>query len=441
LNNTSRILITLALICGFISGCISEEGPTAPLEATATLTPTAIPTQTLTPTPNVIQGTVTIWHGWDETQRSALFRRIAAFQEIYPDVQFDVLYIPSIDLEDSFKEAMGEDGGPSILLGPAVWGPELYQDGWVIDLSQYASSQYLETLNTAAVDSGRYRQALLSVPLHMDGVVLYRNTSIITSTPDTFDDLVQKAGKATQGGQVGAMLERSFYFSGAHLNGLGGAWMGMNGDPIFNANDYRESLAWLNLLRQFDRAGPPQFQSDGDLKLFKERRLGLLVEDTSQMYVLAGEIDPLNLAIDPWPSYQNGRMSGFIQSEGIFLTPRTLQEDDMISWLFTQFLLSPESQAALASVGYLPVIKPGELASRNLRIGDPFIAQSMAAMSNGTGYPSAPEWRLYETRINLLIQSVIYQGAKTKDALQFTFGNIQTDLANWRAGQTLTPQP
>jgi maltose-binding protein MalE len=275
----------------------------------------------------------------------------------------------------------------------------------------------------------------------MEGVVLYRNTSIITSAPATFNDLVQKADEATQGGQVGAMLERSFYFSAAHLYGLGGAWMGMDGNPIFNANDYRESLEWLDLLRQFDRAGPPQFQSDSDLKLFKERRLGLLVESTSQMYILAGEIDPLNLVIDPWPTYQNGHLSGFVQSEGVFLTPRALQEDDMVSWLFTQYLLSPESQVALASVGYLPVIKPDELASQNLRIGDPFITQSITAMSAGTGYPSAPEWQLYETRIDLLIQSVIYQGAKTKDALQFTFGNIQTDLASWRAGQTPTSQP
>ena len=85
------------------------------------------------------------------------------------------------------------------------------------------------------------------------------------------------------------------------------------------------------------------------------------------------------------------------------------------------------------------MIKPDELASQNLRIGDPFIAQAMSAMSAGSGYPSAPEWQLYETRIDLLIQSVIYQGAKTKDALQFTFGNIQTDLANWRARQTPIP--
>jgi ABC-type glycerol-3-phosphate transport system substrate-binding protein len=220
---------------------------------------------------------------------------------------------------------------------------------------------------------------------------------------------------------------------------LGGELMDADGNPNFNKGDYQASLAWLDLLREFDRAGPSQFQTDSDLKLFKDRRLGFLIESTSQLYNLAGEIDPLNLAVDPWPTYKDGHLSGFVQSEGAYLTPRAVLEEDMVSWLFVQFLLTPDSQVTFAEVGYLPAIKPELIESNNLRIGDPFIAQSMVALSGGTGYPSAPELHLYEPRIDLLIQSVISQGAKAKDALQLTYANIQSDLATWREQQTAQP--
>jgi ABC-type glycerol-3-phosphate transport system substrate-binding protein len=435
----SRFFISLLLLSGFIHACTGSNTPVISPVPSATPRPIMIPTITVTPTEDTIQGTITIWHSWEDAQRNALFRRIAAFQAIYPNVQFDVLYIPVIDLEDSFNEAMGENAGPTILIGPAIWGPDLYQKQSVVDLTPYAGAKLLGTLNPAAVGSGRYRQMLLSLPLHIQGVVLYRNTSIIPIAPPTFNSLVTQSIAATQSGKVGAMLERSFYFSVAHLYGLGGELMDADGNPNFNKGDYQASLAWLDLLREFDRAGPSQFQTDSDLKLFKDRRLGFLIESTSQLYNLAGEIDPLNLAVDPWPTYKDGHLSGFVQSEGAYLTPRAISEEDMVSWLFVQFLLTPDSQVTFAGVGYLPAIKPELIESNNLRIGDPFIAQSMVALSGGTGYPSAPELHLYEPRIDLLIQSVISQGAKAKDALQLTYANIQSDLATWREQQTAQP--
>ena len=422
-----------------MSACQKGEAPTPTAQKTDTPQPTSIPTITVTPTQDVVRGTITIWHGWEETQRSALYRRIAAFQTFYPEVQFDVLYIPEIDLEASFIEAMGENAGPKILLGPASWGPDLYNQGLILDLSDYTDPTLLDTLNPAALGNGRYRQALLSLPLHIEGVVLYRNLSIIPNPPSSFDSLTTLALAATHGGNVGAMLERSFYFSAGHLYGLGGALMDSEGNPAFNADDYRASLKWLELLKKFEQAGPAQYQSDSDLKLFKDRRLGFLIETTDQMYNLAGEIDPLNLAIDPWPDYQAGHLAGFVQSEGAYLTKRAIAEENQASWLFMRFLLSPDSQVTFAGVGYIPSVKSEVIASKNLRIGDPFITQAMEAMSRGAPYPTYPELNIYQTRFDLLLQSVLFQGAEAKDALQVTYANIQTELSSWRTQQTPAP--
>ena len=51
---------------------------------------------------------------------------IAAFQGMYPDVQFDVLYVPFDDLRGKFETAAATGGGPSVLIGAADWGPALF---------------------------------------------------------------------------------------------------------------------------------------------------------------------------------------------------------------------------------------------------------------------------------------------------------------------------
>jgi ABC-type glycerol-3-phosphate transport system substrate-binding protein len=132
-----------------------------------------------TPTEIVVRGTLTVWHSWEEAQRPALLRRIAAFQALYPDVQFDVLYIPSIDLRASFEAAAAEGGGPSILIAPAEWGPELFDRGWVVDLNGLAQPELLQTFNPAALGTLQYNGALIGLPNNIQGAVLYRNNSLV----------------------------------------------------------------------------------------------------------------------------------------------------------------------------------------------------------------------------------------------------------------------
>jgi ABC-type glycerol-3-phosphate transport system substrate-binding protein len=69
-------------------------------------TPTSLasPTATL----QVVQGTLTIWHSWNETQMPVMEEILQDFQAEYPEVLFDVLYIPQENLLTRFESAMLE---------------------------------------------------------------------------------------------------------------------------------------------------------------------------------------------------------------------------------------------------------------------------------------------------------------------------------------------
>ncbi len=366
----------------------------------------------------------------------ALLRSIAAFQEDYPSVLFDVLYVPELDLKASFEQAAAEGRGPTILIAPGEWGPEFFDAGYVADLGDIANASLLNTLNSAAVETAQYRGALLGVPVDIRGVVLYRNQSLVPRAPATFDELVSLSKAATRGSIFGAVLDRSFFFSGGNLFGLGGELMNVDGSPAFNNP---VGLEWVNLLRDFEQAGPTDFLGDNDLNLFKEGRVGFIIEGTWKRVELAEAIGASNLVIDPWPVSGSGSMAGFVQTENIYLSPDALDDELQISWKFVEYLLSAPAQSAVANAGMIPAISgsPVNLAANELKIQDLLTSQAMLALVDGVAYPLTPEMPVYAQQMDVTLQQVFEGQFSPAAALQEAVEAVTSALAS---SQT-TPVP
>jgi arabinogalactan oligomer/maltooligosaccharide transport system substrate-binding protein len=408
------LLVALALVScqgAAVSEVRTHLAPTGTAYTLRTITP--LPTVT----PIVVSGTVSVWHSWEEPYIPALLRRIYEFGKLYPNVYFDVTYVPEIDLRLAYEQAASEGRSPTLLIGQAEWGPALFDKGLVADLSSLVGAELLNTLNPAAVGTGRYREALVSVPVDIRGVVLYRNQGIIPIAPSTFEELVSLAQEATRGQTVGAVLDRSFFFSGAHLVGLGGSLMTSEGEPDFLN---LKGLEWVSLLQAYSEAGPTEYFSDNDLNLFKEKHAGFIIEGTWNRLALAEAIGVENLAIDPWPIHAEGSLSGFVQSESIYLSTEALQEPYEASLKFLLYFLTPESQAAVAQVGLIPAINgsPVNLAANQLRIEDALLAQAMRALADGITYPVLPVMSAYTSQMDIALNSIFDDGIPAEQALQ-----------------------
>ncbi|MCX8061046.1 MAG: extracellular solute-binding protein [Anaerolineales bacterium] len=370
-----------------------------------------------------------------------MFRTISVFQSVYPQVQFDVLYIPALDLAARFEEAMSQGAGPTLLIAPAQWGPRFFEQGYILDLSSRDITDILETLNLAALETGVYRGKRISLPITMNGVVLYRNKSILPAAAETFEQMRAFATTATQAGIVGADLERSFFFSGGHLIGLGGMFLTAEGMPAFQQDDYRYGLVWLDLLKAFEQVGMTEFESDNDFRLFQQGRVGLIVEGSWNRYLIAGEVGPLNLAIDRWPAYKDGKLSGFVESEGVFLTRHALEEENDQSWLFLQSLYTSETLSGLGNVGLIPAVRANQLTENGgtISIGDPFITQSIMALEDGVAYPSLPEMEIVQKQMNVILRAVLFMGMNQRAALQQAYERILAEVNARRLQSTPSP--
>jgi arabinogalactan oligomer / maltooligosaccharide transport system substrate-binding protein len=372
-----------------------------------------------------LTATIVLWHSWKEAEIPALNQVIAGFQEQYPNVTFDVLYTPHEDLRGKFETATATGGGPSVLIGSADWGPAFYDAELVADVSGMASDDFLATINEAALGAVEYKDALIGLPQTIKGVIMFRNTSIIADAPATWDDLVAAAQAATAGDVVGADLEAGFFFSAAHLNGIGGQLMEEDGDPLFND---AKGVEWANLIKSFADAGPVEYNNDNDVNLFKAGKAGIIFDGTWNIGAMAEAIGAENLAIDPWPTYGDGHLSGFVQTENIYMGSNVTGDDQAAAWAFMEHFLSPEAQEILGTVGHIP-------ATVGVEVTDPFLEQAAVSFEQGTAFPVIPEMGAYWGPMDNALLAILNEGADPAAALQEAYDAIVAAIAEIRGGQ------
>jgi maltose-binding protein MalE len=411
------VLVVLSMLLA-ACGATEEPQPEATEVPEAPAEPTAESAEPEAPEEPMLAGTVSLWHSWKETEIPGLNNVIAAFQELYPDVQFDVLYVPHDDLQGKYETAAATGGGPSVLIGSADWGPGWYDAELAADVSSMTTEEFLRTINPAALGAVKYRGALVGLPQTIKGVVMYRNTDIIADAPATFDDLVAAAQAATAGDVVGANLEYGFFFSAAHLNAIGGLLMDENGNPLFNDE---KGVEWAELIKSFQDAGPVENNNDNDVNLFKAGQAGIIIDGTWNMSGLAEAIGADKLAIDPWPT----PLSGYVQTENIYLNTNAEGGDKDAAWAFMEFFLSPEAQAMLTEVGHIPAV-PG------VEVTDPLMAQAATAFERGTAFPVIPEMGCYWDPGNNALLSVVNEDTDPAAALQQADNTITACIADMR---------
>ncbi|MCI0519738.1 MAG: extracellular solute-binding protein [Chloroflexi bacterium] len=433
MNKKIWSLFSLLLVAAMLlSACGAKATPAPEVEAPAAEAPAAEAPAAEEPAaeaPAALKGKVTLWHAWKENEIASLNEVIAAFQAANPEVTFDVLYVPFDDLRGKFETAAATGEGPSVLIGAADWGPALYGAELIADVKDMASTEFLRTINPAALGAVTYKEALIGLPQTLKGVVLFRNKAIVAEPAADFEDLVAKAKAATAGDVVGANLEYGFFFSAAHLNGVGGLLMDDSGAPLFND---AKGVEWAELLKRFAEAGPVENYTDNDVNLFKAGKAGMIIDGTWNAAALAEAIGADNLAIDPWPA----PLSGYVQTENIYMSANAEGDDQAASWGFMEYFLTPEAQALLADptkAGHVP-------AASGVEVSDPLTSQMIAAFAGGAPFPVIPEMGAYWDPLNNAVKSILSEGTDPAAALSRANNDVTAKVAEIR-GQTPEETP
>jgi arabinogalactan oligomer/maltooligosaccharide transport system substrate-binding protein len=342
------------------------------------------------------EAVLTIWHGFDEVGSLALEEICSAFQRQEPGIKIELFYVPFDDLQEHYIQAVESGVGPSLMLGAGEWGPALSSSGVIADVSGVASEELRDMISPPAWQAVAYRDTLTGLPYALRGVVMFRNKAIIPEVPRSFSDLVAASQAVTKGRTIGAYLEWGEMYSFPQLTACGGTLIYENGYPGF---DNPDGLCWLGLLKAFKQAGPVAFNNDDDLNRFKGGNVGIIFDGTWNMRQLSNALGN-DLAIDPWPTYQDSHLSGYVWTDNVYMNPALEGDLRSAAAAFMRYFLSQEAQARLAEIGLIP-------ATQDRDIEDWLVFQSAAALSGGTPFPAIPEMELYWEPMQVALESVL----------------------------------
>jgi arabinogalactan oligomer/maltooligosaccharide transport system substrate-binding protein len=413
------------MIVAFALTACAKPTPVPTAKPTEKPVATEAPTEAPVVTEAPVTGNIVIWHSKKPEETNSLNAIIDGFKAMYPGVTVEALFVPDDDLRNKFETAVGSGSGPTVLLGHADWGPASFNAALIQDLKPMLTAGLLETLNDAGVASVTYKDAIVGLPVNLKGVVMFRNNSIIAEPAKDWDDLIAKAKAATQGDIVGLDFETGLFFAAGHLTALGGNLMdAATGAPTFND---AFGVEWLTKIKSVKDAGlPVENNNDNDVNLFKAGKAGIIVDGLWNAKALSDAIGADKFVIDAWPA----GMSGYVQTDNIFLTTTAVDADAVASEKFIEYFVSPEAQAMWADVGTaekpmaagIPVVK-------GMEVTDPIAKMAVAAFGGGTAFPVIPQMGAYWDPVNNAILSVLDKGTDPAAALAEAFTAVSEAVA------------
>jgi maltose-binding protein MalE len=374
------------------------------LKQEISVTETSAPTSTLS-------GTITLWHSWTDNELVSLKQIVNDFQKKNPKVAVELKYIPFDDLPTRFASSIDGEG-PDLLLGSSGWGPELYDAGLVADVSRIAKPKFFEKIGEGALETVRYKNALIGLPISYNrGVVIFRNRSVLSEIPQTLAEYLESAVNVTRGDIIGAVIDLGFFYSGAYLSACGGSLMDARGFPLF---ENPTGLCWVELLKSIQESGlPVVFNSDLDLERFKTSKTGFIIAGTWDTASLAEAIGYENLAIDPWPDTEKDHLSGFIETDVVYLNANVNPENLVAARSLVRYFLAERAQRNLSKStadAKIPVVK-------GIEISDRLMEEAVVALENGTPLPGMPAMDYYWGPMDQAIQSILMGREDPKQAL------------------------
>jgi maltose-binding protein MalE len=366
---------------------------------------------------------VSIWASWEAEDVAALADLLEAFQQQHPRVQVRLSYYRPAELLGAFEAAAAAGQGPTILLGPAAWGPGLLRGGLIRDVSSRLLSEQRESIPALVWSQASSSGAVVGLPVRLRGVVLYRNRMLAAQPAGSLEDLLAQAATASTRYAAEPVFDLGFEFSGAQLTACGGTLLRAGGGLAF---DEATGICWLNLLYRFRQVGRPVFDSSADRATFVAGHSPWLIDTTDALPEIVQALGAENVSIDAWPATEQDslQLSGYVWSDNAYLAAGINTADLEASWALASLLIGPEEQARHAQAKgswFLPVLE-------TVRPLEPLAAQAQDVLLGNTAMPIAYNLEVYTVPLERAVSSVVGQAGDPVEALERATEIIHNEL-------------
>lgn len=356
---------------------------------------------------------VTIWHQYSDQYEVWFQEKADEFHEKNPDITINLQYQPADQYEAKVMAAAKAEAMPSMVHSAAANMTSYINEGALVNLDNFI---YDETVGYEKFDE-RINAGLnemyvpwdnqrFAMPLFLGGNVFFYNKTMFDELglkpPTTWSEIEpiaaavsEKIGKPGFGFQI--MVDGYLEV----LTQAGGEAINLEDKTIaFDSDIAKEKIAWYKDLMDKKIA-----RLVGDDKHFTtpfaNGDVGCYVALSGNWGYLVNAVgDKFELGAAPLP--QEGTKKFVSLSEPVFAIAKTNPQEELASWLFLKYLISPETNAECGSVfGALPASNEAleEPVFKEFMETNP-VVQAVYAQRDSYGYmPTVAGW--YEIRKSL----------------------------------------
>ena len=140
--------------------------------------------------------TISIWHGYIETEEKTFSQTVADFMAANPDVKIDVLAVPFDELQNKFQTEVASGGGPTLITGPQDRMAGYAEAGLLAEIDTTKLTNYNKLYDQFKTpDYITFDGKLYGVNFAWGPTIVIYNTEEITTEPTSWNALLDEQYK------------------------------------------------------------------------------------------------------------------------------------------------------------------------------------------------------------------------------------------------------
>lgn len=340
--------------------------------------------------------------GWKEI--------LARFKAVHPEIDVELVEGPAATntREDMYATALlSGDTTYDVVYMDVIWVPKFAAQGWLLPLDERLPPAEREKFLPGDMRGSTWEGRVYRVPMQSDAGMLYYRTDLLAEPPETFDALVESAGRLQQPPGLWG-----FVFQGRQYEGLvcgfleilwghGGDVLDAQGRVVLDSPEGVQALTWMaGLVKRIAPEGVATYQEEEARHVFQEGH-AVFMRNWPYAWTLAQAVDsPVRgkVGICPMVHAQGRASAATLGGWGFGIAKKARHPD--AAWTFLSFATQPEQMKLLH-------FKNGAIPARRELFKDPEI------VAKSPHYPD-----LYRVLLAARPRPVHPAYARISDALQ-----------------------
>ena len=319
-----------------------------------------------------------------------------------------------------------------VLQSDIIWTAEFAQQGWIMDLSDYANARKDEFI-PSTLSSYDYDGKLWGLPQVTGAGLLYRRTDQVQDAPQTWQQLYEE-GAANDG----------FAYQGAPYEGLTCNFVELSsaaGGTILSEDgkkaefDSPENLEALQLMVDGMKSGGAVKASrtfmEEPARMAFEAGKATFMRNWSYAYALGKKAPKVKdkLDVSPLPPFEGGGKGGVLGGNGPVISAYTDVPEASVVWL--DYWTSEETLKRDAEKYSLPPTMPQLYDDPGVQKTMPYAKELLEAVENATTRPVSPVYSQISQAVYENVNKAIAGQESPQDALEKGQEQIEKALASF----------